>query len=151
MLLHLAEGRTRNRIDLHEAPRHLERRQLIAADVRQLLRIEVADEKRDRHLSAHLIVLSNHRSLRHTRLFEQQLFDLARIDIEAAADDQIALAAEEREVAVGGNGGEIAGAKKSVARERGRSCIGTPPIPAEDIRSAYEQLALFYRQDPAGR
>jgi hypothetical protein len=45
---------------------------------------------RDRHLAAHRIGNTHHRGFAHAGLLGEQFFDFARIDVEAAGDDQVA-------------------------------------------------------------
>jgi hypothetical protein len=65
----------------------------------------------------------------------KDLLDFARVDVAAAADDQVLLAVDDRVVAVGVDGGEVAGAEPAVGdRFRG----GLRPFPVarhQDCRS----------------
>jgi hypothetical protein len=54
--LHLSERCAWNRVDALEAARHFERRELLATCGLELRRVEVADEIRDRHFTAHGII-----------------------------------------------------------------------------------------------
>src|SRR5436305_14152019 len=119
MFLDLAERRARQRVDADEAPRHLERSQLLAAAAGQLALVEVADDEGDRQLAAHRVGHADDRGLADLWLLEQELLDLARIDVVAAGDDQVALSPAQRDVAVLGALREVAGLKPAV-EERGR-------------------------------
>src|SRR5207302_5099748 len=105
VLLHFSQRGARNRIDLHEAPRHFEGCEILAARSFERFRIErTGDDECDWYFAAHFVRFADDRGLGHTRLFEKELFDFARVDVEAAGDDQIGLAAEEGVVAAGGAG-----------------------------------------------
>src|SRR5215471_16625173 len=100
MLLDLAECRTGERVDAHESARNLERRQLRATGLLELGRAQriVGNDVGDGNLSSYVVGHTNDGRLANPRVLQQQLFDLARIDVEAAADDEISAAAAERVV-----------------------------------------------------
>src|SRR5690348_767168 len=103
MLLHLAERGARQRVDSHEGAWHLERRQLRAARCLELSDVEllVAHDERDRNFASYSIRCADDRDFADARVLEQHLLDLARIDVESAADDQVAAPAPQRVVPVG--------------------------------------------------
>ena len=62
--------------------------------------------------------------------------DLLRIDVEAAGDDQVLGAPDDRDVAARVDPSEIAGDEETVGAELGRGLVGHPPIALEDVRAA---------------
>ena len=50
----------------------------------------------------------------------QKLFDLARVDVEAAGDDEVALAAAKRVISIRRDRSEIAGAEPAIVERRAR-------------------------------
>lgn len=137
MLLRLPQRRSGNRFDTHEPPRHFERRQLFAADGFERGGVEVADDVCHRYFAAHRVGHPADGGFAHTGLFEQELFDLARVDIETAGDDEVTLVAAQCVVAVGGAGGQIAGVEPSLA-PRGGGGIGAAPVAGTD-RGAFDE------------
>src|SRR6185436_9419952 len=97
-----------------DRPRHLERGELAAAPGDQLRGIDLflRDQKRFRHLAPLHMRTAGDRGFLHAGERSEQLFDLARIDIKTAADDQLRATAEKSEdAAVRILTGEIAGAE----------------------------------------
>jgi hypothetical protein len=81
-------------------------------------------------------------------VLEQNLLDLARIDVRAAGDDHVLGTVLQRQIAVGVEGAEVAGVQEA-ALERGRARLGVPPIARHDDIAADENLAgLARRQRP---
>src|SRR5581483_2531605 len=97
-------------------------------------------QTRARHVSPDLVIHSDDRRLGNPLLFEEQLFDLARIDVEAGADDQIALPPEQRVVAVSRNHSHVAGADVAI---RGERRIAAAPVAGEERRRLHQQLAIL--------
>src|SRR5262245_49901110 len=60
-------------------------------------------------LAEPLVVRSHERDLGHPGYVQQHLFDLRRADVAAAADDDVALAVDDRQVAVGIQHADVAG------------------------------------------
>ena len=92
--------------------------------------------------AAHAIGLGRHRRFGDLRLFHEELFDLARIDVEAARDNQVAAAAAQGVVAVGRSLRDVAGLEPAID-ERGARGIVTPPVSGEHVRTFQIQLAGF--------
>ena len=92
MLLHFPKCGARQRVDAQKRARDLERRELIATSRSQLVDVErlVRDDVRNRYFAACFIGNADDGCFAHARVLEQQLLDLARIDVEPAADDQVA-------------------------------------------------------------
>src|ERR1035437_9409582 len=134
MLLHFAERGARQRLDANEPARNLERRKLRATSPLELLGVErlVGRNVGDGHLAANVVLHTDDRGFAHTRILEQQLFDLARIDVESAADDEITAPAAQRVVAVMRAHAEIAGAKPAVVKRRCRR-VGPSPVLGEQM------------------
>ena len=100
----------------------------------------------DRHLATKAIGAADHGGFGHLRLFQQKLLDLARIDVEAAGDDEVALAAAKRVVAVGRKGGQVAGAEPAVDERCARGLFAAP-VAGEDIRALADRSRRFRRPD----
>ena len=62
--------------------------------------------------------------------------DLRRVDVVAAADDQVLRAPGDRDVAVGAEGSEVARPEEAVGRELGARRLGQIPVPVEQARAA---------------
>src|SRR5665213_1359020 len=118
MLLYLAEGGSRERVHTDERARNLERRQLGSTHRLDGVRIDriLGDDIGDWNLAAEIVRHADHGSLQHAGILYQRLFDLARIDVEAAGDDQVAAASAQGVVAVGRPDCQIAGAKPSIVK-----------------------------------
>src|SRR5262245_55045713 len=144
MLLDLAERRARKRVDAHEGAWNLERRELRATGLLELGRAQrvVGDDVGDGDLAAHIVGQTDDRRLADPWILEQQLFDLARIDVEAATDDEITPTTAERVVAVGCADAEVAGLEPTVL-ERGGRRLRAPPISREKVRRANLYFADF--------
>src|SRR5262249_6322071 len=133
--LDLAECRSRQLADAHERAWDFERRELRATCRRELARVErfVRDDVRDRNFAAHFVRRADDRRFVDANVLQEELLDLARIDVEAPADDQITAASAERVIAIGRPRRDVAGAKPA-ATERVRSRLGAPPIRREQVR-----------------
>src|SRR4029078_12467222 len=64
-------------------------------------------------------------------------FDLGRVDVVAAADDQVLAAADDGDVAQGVDHADVAGAKPAVGAELGARLLGHAPVAGEDVRAAH--------------
>ena len=73
----------------------------------------LGDEIRNRDFAAHAVRRGCDRGFGNALLLFQKFLDLPGINIEAAGNNQIALAAAQRVVAIGRASGQIAGAKIS--------------------------------------
>jgi hypothetical protein len=71
---------------------------------------------------------------------EQDLLDLARVDVVAAADDQVLLAVDDEQVAVVVAVGEVAGVEPA-ALERLRGLLGLVVVALHDVVAADDDLA----------
>src|SRR5436853_141187 len=71
---------------------------------------------------------------------ERFALDLGRVDVDAAADDHVLLAAGDGEEAVGVLAGEVAGVEPAVGVERGGGRLGVVPVPPADVRAAQPEL-----------
>src|ERR1043165_1401736 len=149
MFLDFPERRARQRLDADEAPRHLERRELLAAAAGELALVGVADDERDRELAADRVGHADDRGLVDLRLLEEELLDLARIDVEAARDDEVALPPAQGDVAVVRALREVAGAEPAVD-ERGRRRLRLAPVRGEERRALDEELAAIAPRGGAG-
>src|SRR6185312_5514056 len=93
-------------------------------------------------LSADAIGRGNYRGFGDFRLFLQEFFDFARINVEAAGDNQVAFAAGERVIAVFGARGEVSGAEVSVVKSLAGGLFAAP-IADKNVGSAQINLAGF--------
>ena len=90
------------------------------------------DDVGHRHLAAPRVEDADHRGLAHARLFEQHFFDLARIDVEAAGDDQLGGAPAQREAAGGVQLAHVAGPEPAFG-ERVRRRLRVAPVAGETV------------------
>ena len=80
----------------------------------------VLERDRGADLLAVLVVgHAEHRGLAHGRVLVEDLLDLARVDVVAAADDHVLLAVDDEEVAVLVDGRHVAGVQPAVADRLG--------------------------------
>jgi hypothetical protein len=70
----------------------------------------------------------------------QDLLDLPRVDVVAAADDQVLLAVDDGEVAVLVDPADVAGAEPPVGDRLGR-LLGAPPVALHQVVAADRDLA----------
>ena len=82
-LVHLAHGVAGQRVHAHERPRHLERREQAAAGGLERGRVGLAGEAGDGHLAPARVGHAEDRRLAHAGLLEQDVLDLAGVDVEA--------------------------------------------------------------------
>ena len=77
--------------------------------------------------------------------------DLLRVDVEAAGDDEVLAAADDRDVAVVADQPEVAGDEEAVGAELGRGLLRHPPVALEDVRPLHlDHADLALRQRRAG-
>src|SRR5580693_732619 len=69
-------------------------------------------------------------------MFVEDFFDLARIDVEATADDQVLLAVDDVVIAVVVNLSDVAGGEPAVGGYGGRRRLGQVPVPFHDVVAA---------------
>src|SRR5690348_3421824 len=93
----------------------------------------------------------DHGDLSHRRMPRQRLFHLTRVDVVAAADDQLAGAAGDGEVAVVADRAEIAGLEPAVRAEYFGGGVGAVPVAGEDVRPAHLDLADRARRQRRAR
>src|ERR1700749_4511608 len=93
VFLYFSQGGARDRLHLYEAARDFERGKLVAAAAFEGFGVEggVGDDEGYRDLAAHVVRDADDGGFGDAGLFEQELFDLARIDVEATGDDEIGL------------------------------------------------------------
>ena len=84
-------------------PRRLGRSEVGSTPLFEFLWIDsgVRNDESDRYFSTQRVGFAHNSGFGDFRLFHQEFFNLARIDVKAAGDDQIALASAQRDVAVG--------------------------------------------------
>ena len=98
--------------------------------------------KSHHHLAPFGIGPANHRHLADLRMGQQHLFDLARVDVGAAADDQVLGAVEQRQVAVVVQPANVAGGQPAATDGAGRG-LGVAPVASHDQFAAHTDLAHF--------
>ena len=152
--LHLAGRALGDLRHEHHAPRHLERRQASAREVADLVlgrRRSVAQHDGRSHLFSQLLVGQREGDrLRHRRMVEQRLVDLARRDLLAAAIDDLLEPPGQAQIAVLVDPPLIAGAQPPLGEGRGvRLRVGE--IAAGHVAAADHHLpGLAGGQQPAG-
>ena len=125
--------------------RRLVGRQAFAAPCLQLSRFR--RRARFRHHQRHhalaplLVCAADDRRRVHVRVRQQRPLHLRRIDVHAAADDQILRPPLQREVAVRCALGQVAGAQPAVRREGRGRLLRLAVIALADVRAANLQLA----------
>jgi len=152
MFLDLAESVSRQGIDGMEAAGDFERSEGVAAFFREAGGgcAGIEDEPGDGDFPFDGIGFGDDGGLADAGLVEEELLDFARVDVEAGDDDEVGLTAGESEVAVRGEGAEIAGAEPAIG-EGGGGGLGAAPIAGEDIGAADIDLAVDDRGADAGQ
>src|SRR5258706_2303603 len=145
MLLDLPQRGPGNRFDSLEGPRDFEAGQLFAAGLLQRSGVEAGlrHDEGDGHFAADVVGHAGDGGFVDAGLFEQELFDLAGIDVEPARDDEVGLAAEERDVAIRRLGGEIAGAEPGAVEGRLRGRF-VAPVAGKESRALYLKLTAAF-------
>ena len=92
-----------------------ERHELLGADV-----VGAQLDEGDDLLAVQLVGTTDDAGGCNRRVLEQRLLDVAREDVEAAADDQVLLPVDDAKVAVGVEEAEIAGVQPTVAEHLGQ-------------------------------
>src|SRR5215210_2852925 len=117
------------------------RPQLVHVDV-----LAVLEGDGGRDLLAELVVWhADHRHLGHRGVLVEHLLDLARVDVVAAADDQVLLAVDDEEVAVLVHAGHVAGVEPAAAHAVLRG-LGPAPVALHDVVAADDDLADLARR-----
>src|SRR5258708_7797301 len=110
--------------------------QALAAEGQDLvgarLGVVTQDDEGDHLLAVPRVGPADHRGLGHRRVFEQHFLDVARVNVEAAADDQVLLAINDVEVAFGVHAPDIARVQPSVTDGLG-GCIWHPVLALHDV------------------
>ena len=106
-----------------------------------LLEVErgVTDDEHAHALAEAVVGNADRHGLAYRRVRGHDLLDLGRGDVLAPADDDVLLAADDREPAVV-EGGEVAGVEPA-ARDRGARLRGVE-VAGEELRALHEQLAV---------
>src|SRR3954454_5177787 len=140
---HLAHPVDGQLVERDDALRALVRRQPLAGVRDQRVAVEVAGRhhERDNLLAPALGRHPGARHLRDGRMVLERRLDLARVDVQPAADDELLAAAGDLEAAVLlVHAAEVAGAKPGVAGERLGCGVRPAPVAVEDLRAADEDL-----------
>src|SRR5579872_7486103 len=143
-LLDLAGRPLGQRVGDPHVPRVLVRRDLALDVVAQLLggdggaRLE--GHRGGDLLAERLVRHADHGGLGDRGMLVEHLLDLARVDVVAAADDQVLLAVHDVEVAVLVDPGQVAGVEPAVADRLGGG-LGPLPVALHDVRPADDDLA----------
>src|SRR5579871_6652150 len=113
--------------------RHAKRRQVFAEFVERHL----ADHERYRPLTEVMIRATHHARIRNTRMQSDSVFDLVRVDVAAAPDDDVLQAPDDLQVTVVIEPAEIAHVGPAIIREWS---VLLAPVPLLDGRSAHANL-----------
>jgi hypothetical protein len=120
-LLRFAGRGARQRIEQFQKLRQFVGRDLVAEEIRQFGEGHRLARLRDNRgadpLAESRIGDADRRRLQHLRVLIQHLFDLARIDVGTAADDQLLLAVDDLQIAVTVEHADIAGGEPAVGAE----------------------------------
>src|SRR4051794_18723972 len=141
---HLAHPVDGQLVERDDALRALVRRQPLAGVRDERIGVEGAGrhDEGDDLLAPALRRHAGHRDLGDGRMVLERRLDLARIDVEPAADDELLRAPGDLEAAVPVvDPAEVAGAKPAVAGQRLGRRVGAVPVAVEDPRAAHEDLA----------
>src|SRR3954449_2358715 len=143
---HLAHPVDGQLVERDDALRALVRRQPLAGVRDERVGVEVArrHDERDDLLAPALRRHARDRDLLHPGVVLQGRLDLARVDVEPAADDELLRAPGDLEAAVPVvDPAEVPGAEPAVVRERVGRRVGPVPVAVEDLRAADEDLAVL--------
>src|SRR5690606_16378585 len=140
----LAGGRHRQRVAELDDPRVLVGRHVRLGPLDQLVlgdaRTGLADDVRLDLLAVRVVRHAHHRRVRDPLVRHEDLFDLARVDAEAAADDHVLGPVDDRVIAVGVAGGDVTGAEPAVAHHLGRG-LRAAVVALHDVVAADRDLA----------
>src|SRR3990172_8256542 len=127
----LADGTLRQRLHEPHLPGALELREVLLAEADQLVRrrrLTGLEHDEGAHLLAHeRIRASDDRGLGDLRVRVQHLLDLARVDVQAAPDDQVLLPLDDVKEPVGIEAPDVAGAEPAVTEGPG-GLVGHPVV-----------------------
>src|SRR3954451_8856389 len=143
---HLAHPVDGQLVERDDALRALVRRQPLAGVRDERVAVDVAGrhDEGDDLLAPALRRHAGHRDLRDGRMVLERRLDLAGIDVEPTADDELLRAPGDLEAAVPVvDPAEVAGAKPAVAGQRLGRRVGAVPVAVEDLRAAHEDLAVL--------
>ena len=143
MALYFAEGVARKSIDTDDLSREFEAGEMLPAAVEEAFFIQGSADGRDvgyRDLALDVVGDSDDSSFSNCGLFAEKFLDLARIDVEAAAKDQLGLAALQSVIAVRRPDGQVAGAKVAIGSEGVACRFRLTPVAGEDIGAFDEQF-----------
>src|SRR3954451_22608266 len=135
----------RQLVERNHALRALVRRQPLAGVGDQRVAVEIAggNDERDDLLAPAFRRHAGDGDLRDGRVVLERRLDLARVDVEPTADDELLAAAGDLEAPVlVVEPAEVAGAKPAVAGERLGRRVRPAPVAVEDLRTADEDLAI---------
>src|SRR5262249_53342101 len=146
-------GRTlRELVDDLDARGALEVREALHAPVRDGRRLDrparARHEERPHDLAVETVRRADDRGLADVGMREERLLDLARIDVLAASDDELALAANDVDEAVPVDAPEIAAVEPAAAEGRRRR-VRIAEVPAHDVRALDHDLADLAGRDVA--
>lgn len=152
MFLDLAESVSRQGIDDFKTPRDLEGSKGLAAFLFEASggSAGLEDEPGDGDFALDGVGLGDDGGFADAGLIEEELFNFAGIDVETGDDDEVGLAAGEREVAVGGDRAEIAGAEPAIDEGSGGS-LRAAPVAGEDVGAADVDFAIDDPGTDAGK
>ena len=136
----------------HDVLRHLEMRQMLGAmGMDRVLRQRLPGldhDHRDHRLDPARMRHADHRHLGDLRQLVDHFLDLAAGDVLAAGLDHVLLAVDDGDVALGVDGGEIAGMKPA-ALERGLGALVVVEIAEHQVRRTVHDLADLARRHVA--
>src|SRR5579884_1350607 len=146
MLLNFAKRIAWKRVDEEDLAWLLEAGKLVAAEGDQVIRGQLLGLRATHHDRYHLLAEVGMRQaedgyLGHSRVHQQNLFDLARVHVVAAADDEPARPPRNRVVAVGASPAQVSSVEPAVGVERGGGRIRALPVALEDVRATDLDLA----------
>ena len=122
VLLHLAGGVQRQRVDDLDRARHLVVRHLLAAPPDDAGRIggptRAQHDERHTDLAQPLVGDADHRGLLNVGVAKQRVLDLGRVGVEAAHDEHVLRPADDAQAAALVDHAEVAGAQPAVGGER---------------------------------
>ena len=143
--MHLAHGVARQAFHHIAALGHLEIGQLRLEGLQNLLTIDLRALARHDHGHAHLAKVrvrhAHHGAFVHARQIVDKAFDLCRIDVVAARDDQVLAAPHDGEIAASILHAHITGLEPAVVRELFGRLLGHAPVTCKDIGALHFDIA----------
>jgi len=88
---------------------------------------------------------AHHAGLGHRRMGHQDVFDIARVHVEAAAEDQVFLPVHHVQVSAGVQMADVAGVQPAVGEDRRRGVLGVP-VAGHHARRPHADLAVLARR-----